>query len=205
MNISETGIKLIQSFEGCVLFGYKDPIGVPTIGWGHTGGVVVGERITQARADELLKQDLKRFVAAVNDLGLKFNQNQFDALCSFSYNCGPGNLKSLVKGRSMNQIANALPLYCKAGGQTLNGLVKRRNAEKALFLKPVPVVHKYPGYLVKKGSTNTVAVQLIQKKVGVTADGVWGPKTDAAVKVWQKKHNLAADGLVGPKTWGVMF
>jgi GH24 family phage-related lysozyme (muramidase) len=205
MNISETGIKLIQSFEGCVLFGYKDPIGIPTIGWGHTGGVVVGDRISQDEADDLLKHDLKRFEDAVESLGLKLNQNQFDALTSFAYNCGPGNLKTLVKGRSLSQIANALPLYCKAGGQTLKGLVKRRNAEKELFLKPVPKVHLYPGHIIKKGSTNTVAVQLIQKKVGVTADGVWGPKTDAAVKAWQKKHGLTADGIVGPKTWKEMF
>jgi GH24 family phage-related lysozyme (muramidase) len=205
MNISEKGIKLIQSFEGCVLFGYKDPIGIPTIGWGHTGGVVVGQRITQAKADELLHQDLKRFEDAVDNLGLKLNQHQFDALTSFAYNCGPGNLKKLVEGRSLNQIANALPMYCKAGGQTLKGLVRRRAAEKELFLKPVPVVHPYPGHLVKKGSTNSVAVQLIQKKVGVSADGVWGPKTDVAVKAWQKKHKLTADGLVGPATWKVMF
>jgi GH24 family phage-related lysozyme (muramidase) len=94
MNISKVGIELIKKFEGCVLFGYKDPVGIPTIGYGHTGGVVVGQRISQARADELLKQDLKRFEKAVNDLGLKLNQNQFDALVSFAYNVGPETLKS---------------------------------------------------------------------------------------------------------------
>jgi lysozyme len=205
MNISNVGIKLIQDFEGCVLFEYKDAIGVPTIGWGHTGGVQPNQRITQAQADDLLRSDLKRFVDAVNNTGLKLNQNQFDALCSFAYNCGAGNLKTLVKDRSIAQIANALPMYCKASGRTLDGLVKRRNAEKALFLKPVPVVHPYPGHPVKKGSTNTIAIKLIQVKVGVTSDGVWGNKTDAAVKAWQKKHGLAADGIIGPKTWGVMF
>jgi peptidoglycan hydrolase-like protein with peptidoglycan-binding domain len=105
----------------------------------------------------------------------------------------------------MVQIANALPMYCKASGRTLDGLVKRRNAEKALFLKPVPVVHPYPGHPIRRGSTNTISVKLIQAKVGVTADGVWGPKTDAAVKAWQKKHGLAADGIVGPKTWSKLF
>jgi hypothetical protein len=100
MNISKVGIELIKKFEGCVLFGYKDPVGVPTIGYGHTGGVVVGQRITQEKAEQLLKQDLKRFEDAVN-----------------------------------------------------------------------------------------------------TADGVFGPKTEAAVKAFQKKHGLATDGIVGPKTW----
>jgi GH24 family phage-related lysozyme (muramidase) len=134
MNISQIGIKLIQDFEGCVLFEYKDAIGVPTIGWGHTGAVIPNQRITQEKADDLLRSDLTRFVDAVNNTGLKLNQNQFDALCSFAYNCGAGNLKALVKDRSVAQIANALPMYCKASGRTLDGLVKRRNAEKALFL-----------------------------------------------------------------------
>jgi GH24 family phage-related lysozyme (muramidase) len=205
MNISNVGIKLIQDFEGCVLFEYKDAIGVPTIGWGHTGGVQPNQRITQAEADNLLRSDLKRFVDAVNNTGLKLNQNQFDALCSFAYNCGQSNLKALVKDRSIAQIANALPMYCKASGRTLDGLVKRRNAEKALFLKPVPVVHPYPGHPVKKGSTNTIAIKLIQVKVGVTSDGVWGNKTDAAVKAWQKAHKLVADGIIGPASWKVMF
>jgi GH24 family phage-related lysozyme (muramidase) len=95
MNISNVGIKLIQDFEGCVLFEYKDAIGVPTIGWGHTGGVQPNQRITQAQADDLLRSDLKRFVDAVNNTGLKLNQNQFDALCSFAYNCGQETLKRL--------------------------------------------------------------------------------------------------------------
>jgi GH24 family phage-related lysozyme (muramidase) len=205
MNISNVGIKLIQDFEGCVLFEYKDAIGVPTIGWGHTGAVQPNQRITQAQADDLLRSDLKRFVDAVNNTGLKLNQNQFDALVSFSFNCGQSNLKTLVNGRSIAQIANALPMYCKASGRTLDGLVRRRNAEKALFLKPVPVVHPYPGHLIKRGSTNTVAIKEIQKKVGTISDGVFGPKTEAAVKAFQKRYGLAADGIVGPKTWTKMF
>jgi GH24 family phage-related lysozyme (muramidase) len=205
MNISNVGIKLIQDFEGCVLFEYKDAIGVPTIGWGHTGGVQPNQRITQAQADDLLRSDLKRFVDAVNNTGLKLNQNQFDALCSFAYNCGQANLKTLVKDRSIAQIANALPMYCKASGRTLDGLVKRRNAEKALFLKPVPVVHPYPGHPVKKGSTNTIAIKLIQVKVGVTSDGVFGDKTLAAVKKFQKEHKLVPDGIIGKLTWRAMF
>jgi GH24 family phage-related lysozyme (muramidase) len=142
MNISQAGINLIKSYEGCVLFGYKDPIGVPTIGWGHTGGVVVGQRITQAKADDLLNQDLVKFVKAVNDLGLTLNQNQFDALVSFSFNCGQSNLKTLTNNRTLSQIANALPLYNKANGEVLAGLTKRRKAEQSLFLKPIPVKPK---------------------------------------------------------------
>lgn len=67
------------------------------------------------------------------------------------------------------------------------------------------VKEEYPGYPVKKGSTNTIAIKLIQAKVGVTADGVWGNLTDEAVSKWQKEHGLVADCIIGPKTWGVMF
>jgi lysozyme len=205
MNISQAGIDMIKKAEGCILHCYKDSVGVPTIGYGHTGGVYLGQTISQQKAEDLLKQDLKRFVDAVNGLGLKLNQNQFDSLVSFSFNLGTGNLKELVKGRSLSQIADTIPQYCHAGGEILDGLVKRRAAEKALFLKPVPVIHPYPGHVIKKGSTNTIAIKLIQAKVGVTVDGVWGPKTDVAVKTYQKKHGLVADGLIGIKTWGVMF
>jgi peptidoglycan hydrolase-like protein with peptidoglycan-binding domain len=77
--------------------------------------------------------------------------------------------------------------------------------KKPYSLKPVPVVHPYPGHIVKKGSSNTLAIKEIQKKTNVTADGVFGPKTEAAVKAFQKKHGLAADGIVGPKTWSKLF
>jgi lysozyme len=211
MNISQTGIKLIQSFEGCLLVGYKDAVGVPTIGWGHTGGVVVGQRISQAKADELLKQDLKKFENGVREaVRVPLNQNQFDALVSFAYNCGIGALKTSTLCSKLNQkdykgAAAEFDKWCKAGGQTLNGLVRRRNAEQALFLKPVPVDHPYPGHIVKQGSTNTLSTKLIQKAVGTKVDGVFGPKTKEAVKAFQKKHGLAVDGIVGPKTWSKLF
>jgi peptidoglycan hydrolase-like protein with peptidoglycan-binding domain len=50
-----------------------------------------------------------------------------------------------------------------------------------------------------------VNIKLIQKRVGVAPDGIFGPKTEAAVKAYQKSHGLAADGIVGPRTWSVMF
>lgn len=136
MRTSQNGIDLIKKFEGCKLQSYKCPAGALTIGFGHTGSDVKnGMKITQEQADEYLKQDLKRFERAVNNLNLPLNQNQFDALVSFTYNCGPGNLKTLVKNRSLAQIADALLLYNKSNGVVLNGLVKRRKAEQNLFLK----------------------------------------------------------------------
>lgn len=135
MRTSSKGINLIKKFEGCRLKAYKCPAGVWTIGWGHTAGVKEGQNITQDEADRYLVEDLKVFEKYVTNLKLPLNQNQFDALVSFTYNCGPGNLKTLVKNRSLQQIADALLLYNKSAGVTLNGLVRRRTEERELFLK----------------------------------------------------------------------
>ena len=136
MNISDNGIKLIKKFEGCRLSAYKCPAGVWTIGYGHTKNVKQGQKITQNVADNYLKDDLKIFEAYVkNNLAhYKLNQNQFDALVSFTFNCGVANLKTLIKNRNLKQIGDALLLYNKANGKTLTGLVKRRQAERQLYI-----------------------------------------------------------------------
>lgn len=138
MRISKKGINLIKKFEGCRLTAYKCPAGIWTIGYGHTEGVKQGQKITQEQADNYLIQDLKKYENHVkNIVNLPLNQNQFDALVSFCYNCGAGNLMTLVKGRNLGQIAIAIPLYNKGGGVILKGLVKRRKAEQELFLTPL--------------------------------------------------------------------
>jgi lysozyme len=134
MNISKVGIELIKKFEGCVLFGYKDPVGIPTIGYGHTGGVVVGQRISHSKKQtQLLKQDLKRFEKAVNDLGLKLNQNQFDALVSFAYNVGPGNLKKLVEGRSLTSSIRCYLLILQSRRANIKRLSEAQKCRKSLI------------------------------------------------------------------------
>ena len=140
--ISEKGLNLIKQFEGCRLRAYQCSAGVWTIGYGHTAGVKQGQTITQAQAEEYLKQDCKKFENYVNNKSYvpiteQLNQNQFDALVSFAYNCGQGNLKTLCAGRSTAQIAAALPKYNKAAGKVLSGLVRRRAAEVKLFNTPV--------------------------------------------------------------------
>lgn len=137
MNISQTGLELIKKYEGCRLKSYKCPAGVWTIGYGHTAGVKEGQTITQAQAEQYLKEDMVKYEGYVEKyVSLTLNQNQFDALVSFTYNCGAGNLQKLVKNRNHAQIAEALTLYNKATGKVLPGLVKRRAEEKALFLAP---------------------------------------------------------------------
>ncbi|MFJ2044510.1 lysozyme [Paenibacillus taichungensis] len=143
--ISKAGIALIKSFEGCKLTAYKPYAHEEywTIGWGHYGpDVKKGQTITQAQADAMLITDLAKYEAHVNNTAYvpltdRLNQNQFDALVSFCYNTGQGNLKKLcVAPRTLAQIAAKLPEYNKAGGEVSNGLVRRRQAELDLFNKP---------------------------------------------------------------------
>ena len=116
---------------------YRCPSGVLTIGYGHTNSVVAGMTITQEQADDFLRSDVANAEKYVNqyDTIYHFTQGQYDALVSFTYNCGVGNLKKLVNGgqRTISEISNAIPNYNKGGGKVLNGLVKRRKDEKAMF------------------------------------------------------------------------
>ena len=150
MKTSEKGIKLIKEFEGCILTAYKCPAGVWTIGYGHTGkvdgkAICKGMKIKESKSISLLKADLLTFEKAVENckaLTFKPNQNQFDALVSFAYNCGVGSLNTLVKDRSAETVSEKLLLYNKAAGKELPGLTRRRKAEKELFDTPVPTSKK---------------------------------------------------------------
>ncbi len=140
MKISEQGVALIKSFESCKLTAYKALSTEKhyTIGWGHYGAdVKAGQTISQDEADALFLSDLQRFVKYTNTYTktLTLNQNQFDALVSFCYNCGPGTLKKLVSGRTVEEIAEHITDYTKSKGKVIAGLVRRRQEEKELFCK----------------------------------------------------------------------
>ena len=139
MKTSQRGINFIKQFEGVRLTAYKCPAGVYTIGYGHTRGVKRGMKITEEEASAYLTADLRNSEKAVEryDSVYHWNQNEFDALVSFTFNCGAANLRSLLRNgrRNRSQIAETLPLYRKAGGKVLKGLERRRAAEKALFLE----------------------------------------------------------------------
>lgn len=138
MKISSNGLNLLKRFEGCRLTAYKcfSHERYYTIGYGHYGAdVKEGQRITQAEADKLLLSDIARFEKAVNKIAqVKGKQNAYDALVSFTYNCGENNLKKLCEGRDLRTIADKIVLYNKSGGATVTGLVRRRNEERALIL-----------------------------------------------------------------------
>lgn len=139
MQISPRGVELIAGYEGCKLTAYRCPAGVLTIGYGHTKGVREGDKLSSKKeAKELLCKDLKEYAGYVNQLvadgtiQFPLNQNQFDALTSFVYNCGFENLKTLVRNRGAATVAEKMLLYTNKG---LPGLVRRRKEERDLFLK----------------------------------------------------------------------
>ncbi len=142
MKISEQGVALIKSFESCKLTAYKalSTEEYYTIGWGHYGAEVkAGQTISQDEADALLSSDLQQFVMYTNTYTktLNLNQNQFDALVSFCYNCGPKKLKELVNGRTPEEIAEHITdePHTRSKGKVIAGLVRRRQEEKDLFCK----------------------------------------------------------------------
>jgi len=151
MKITQTakaGIDLIKSFEGFRAAPYKCSAGVPTIGYGATfypGGKKVtmsDAAITEEQAVELLANMLVSFEKYVDSYCVDtITQNQFDALVSFAYNLGPANLKSstLLKKVNANPNDESIRLefmkWVKAGGKTLTGLVRRREAEANLYFK----------------------------------------------------------------------
>lgn len=141
MQISDRGVQLIAKYEGCRLKAYKCPAGIWTIGYGHTSGVTPGQKLaSEEEARKLLKQDLQHYGEAVNVCVRKqlitfpLNQNMFDALTSFCYNCGAGSLQKLVTGRGKAEVASVMLQYNKGGGKVLPGLVQRRQEERNLFL-----------------------------------------------------------------------
>lgn len=138
---------LVEGFEGDVLKAYQDGNGIWTIGFGHTGPDVVPNLvITEDKAVTLLKQDMLRSVNNIAQMvTVPLNQNQFDALVSFDYNIGPGHLAQSTTLRKLNAgdykgAADAMLLWDKIDGKASAGLLRRRTAERALFLTPVATV-----------------------------------------------------------------
>ena len=145
MQTSEKGIALIKEFEGCKLTAYQDSVGVWTIGYGWTQPVDgkpirAGMTIKQETAERLLKTGLVSYESDVSRLvKVGLTQGQFDALVSFTYNLGARSLSTSTLLRKLNAgdyagAANEFLRWNKAGGKVLNGLTRRREAERALFL-----------------------------------------------------------------------
>ena len=144
MEYSKDGLHLTERFEGCRLVAYPDPGsgGDPwTIGYGHTGPEVVeGLEITQDQAEQYLVQDIKQAEANVNAVvHVELTQEEFDALVDFAFNCGCRNLDSstLMKKLNAGDYEGASHEFIKwdmAAGHHMSGLLKRREAEAAMFI-----------------------------------------------------------------------
>ncbi len=139
MRIGNKGIDLIKHFEGCELEAYKCPSGVWTIGYGHIKGVSEGMTITQEEAEEMLRDEMAEYEGYVNRLvTAELNQNQFDAMVSWVYNLGGGDLSSSTLLKVLNDgdyagVPAQMMRWNKAGGKVLEGLTRRRQAEADLF------------------------------------------------------------------------
>lgn len=139
--LSATGVSLIKEFEGCKRVAYQDQKGVWTIGTGHTAGVKAGDTCTQAQADSWLLDDTHwAALEVIRTVDVPITQNQFDALVSFVFNVGSGNWASSTLRRLVNQrSAEASQEFVKwdhVNGAPDAGLLRRRQAEQALFQTP---------------------------------------------------------------------
>ena len=139
MNISQEGISLIKKFEGCELEAYKCAAGVWTIGYGHTEGVNPDDEMDKEAAEELLALDLVVYERSVSwIIEVPLNQQQFDALISFTFNLGETNLcnstlRKVLNQQEYNEVPNQIRRWNKAGGKVNDGLIRRREAEALLF------------------------------------------------------------------------
>lgn len=138
MSLKQKNIEIITSYEGLSLKAYLCPAKIPTIGYGTTKGVKLGDVITREKAIELLHQDLARFEDYVNKNYPTQKQNEFDALVSFVYNLGSiergSNLDKGLKANNKIKIFEFWNKYTRAGGKSLLGLRRRRLAESILYL-----------------------------------------------------------------------
>ncbi|WP_020474574.1 lysozyme [Zavarzinella formosa] len=144
MRCNEAGLALIREFEGLSLKPYFDSAGIPTIGHGHTTGVRMDMgAISEATAEMFLERDVAIAEQGVSRIvRVALNENQFSAMTSFVFNIGAQKLIGTKTLNCLNrglyaEFADRLLMWTKAGNVELPGLVKRREAERKLFLTPV--------------------------------------------------------------------
>lgn len=140
--LNQAGLDLIKRFEGFKSRAYRDPVGVVTIGWGHTRTARLGQIVTRQQGEALLRQDIAEFERAVETLvDVPLTDNQFAALVSLAFNIGAGALRRSTLRHKLNAgdysgAAREFLRWDKAGGRVLKGLSQRRYAEMSLFLRP---------------------------------------------------------------------
>lgn len=206
---SNKGIQFLIHEEGLIKRPYLDQAKVPTIGIGCTyyeNGVKVkmtDPAITTERAIALFRNLLRNYELAVYSLTRDdINHNQFDSLTSFTYNVGTGGfrgsdlLKKVNSNKQDPSIRAAFEAWKNAGGKPI--LLARRKREADLY---------FTGDEAQQASDQQMYinhVKLIQKKLGLPDDGIFGKNTKAAVEAFQKKQGLVVDGIAGTQTMAAL-
>ena len=139
MKISENGLELIKKFEGCETTAYQDSVGVWTIGFGHTKGVEEGQTCSIEDAESMLADEMDEYEGYINNMvKVELQQHEFDALVAWVYNLGPTNLGEstmlkVLNGGQFDRGPDEMNRWPRAGGEILEGLVRRRQAESLMF------------------------------------------------------------------------
>ncbi len=213
-HVNPEGLALIQQWEGLRLTAYRDPVGVWTIGYGHTDAagpptVLPGLALTAAEATDLLRRDLARFETAVEAMvRVPLTDNQFAALVSFAYNVGTGNLSKSTLLKKLNAgdhaaVPHELAKWTRAGGKVLPGLANRRAAEAGLWAKGAFVASQYvePAPAVKLGGlAGNGAAATLAGLVGAGATQAAGQLLPFASTSSLAQHLFVALSLLGTAT-----
>lgn len=186
-HINSAGLSIIKRFERLMLDAYRDPVGIWTIGYGHTAGVKEGDKTTPAGADIFLAHDLKDAEGAANQLVFcELNPNQFSALVCLVYNIGEtqfatSTLLKLLNDQDYDGAAGEFHKWNHAAGQQLPGLTRRRQAEEELFRRPVKPLSSsrtiQAGTVAASGSAISIASQLFDARDSISSIAVewkWG-------------------------------
>lgn len=212
-SVSKKCIKLVKEFEGLYLKSYKDEVGVWTIGYGITNAdkaitkvtIKAGLKITEKTADNWLEKALnKKYLPKVMKYNNKYkwNQNEIDALVSFAYNIVSIDALTANGTRSRATIAAKMLQYNKAGGKVLNGLTRRRKAERKLFLTAKKKTAKKKTYATvntkKDPLTIRSAANAKSKELGKIPKGI---KVEIVKKgaSWTKVKYKTTTGYVATK------
>lgn len=207
MDISQRGIDFIVSFEGRHKLlsdgryqAYLDTLAkpaVPTIYCGLTKGVKMGMCITEEQGEAMFRKELAVYEDAVEKyVKVPLNQNQFDALVSFVYNCGPNALKNSTLLKRLNagkyaEVPAQLARWNKAGGKVWPGLTRRRAAEGALFMEPVEA--EAPREVMINGSDGVIK-RLPETAMPQRVEESKPPVTEVVASSWTIRGALAAIG-----------
>jgi len=139
MKISEDGLELIKKFEGCETSAYQDSVGVWTIGFGHTKDVEEGQTCSIEDAESMLADEMDEYEGYINNMvKVDLQQHEFDSLVAWVYNLGPTNLGEstmlkVLNGGQFDRVPDEMNRWTRAGGEILEGLVRRRQAESLMF------------------------------------------------------------------------